>query len=472
VAAPRTRVTADAAGWAAPAALARSGGRTGPRAAHLVPVSGPAVGAGGATGHGDGSLVAGRTQGPGWMALGLAHRLAEAAVLADGGPRWRGRGVAGDGTVAVVDLGETFETGRAGIAWFLAAAAEWSSDGRLARLARTAASGALAAASAEGYGLAAKAEIARACLDVADVCNDDDLAHAAVDTLDTVLRRTASAAARDLGPSAVDVLARVLLAGLRRSVTPDGAYACGALARALASTAVPRRWAPRLGRTGPGGAPAPCGLPHGTAGTGLALAAAAVALGDSAGRIVPEAALESVRSERAWLDRARVSVATHPSLHCHGAAAVARVRMATVGVLARRRPDASSPALDALAGACADDGATVLRFAMDGVADMTRRLRGRGHDAADLSVCHGAAGIAETLIITADVTGDTSHRRAAHELAVEISRRAAVAPVPGGLPDHTETFGLALGIAGTGATLLRAAGARLPSPTLLGLPRS
>ena len=465
MAAPRTRRTADVAGWAAPAALARSGGRTGPRAAHLVAVETPSVLDGAA------SVVSGHTHGAGRMALALAHRLADAAVLADGGPRWRGRGLAGDGTVAVVDLGETFETGRAGIAWFLAAAADWSGDGRLARIARSAAAGALAAASSEGYGLAARAEIARACLDVADICDDRQLADDAVGALDAALRRTASAAARDLGPGAVDVLTRVLLAGLRRSVTPDGAYACGALARALASTAVPRRSAIRLGRTGPGGGPAPCGLPHGTAGTGLALAAAAVALGDSAGRIVPDAALESVRSERAWLDRARVSVATHPSLHCHGAAAVARVRMATVGVLARRRPDASNPALDALALACADDGAAVLQFARDGLADMTRRLRGAGHDAADLSLCHGAAGIAETLIIAADVTGDTSHRGAAHELADEIARRASVAPVPGGLPDHTETFGLALGIAGTGATLLRAAGARLASPTLLGLPR-
>jgi hypothetical protein len=419
----------------------------------------------------DDAIVNGRTHGPGWTALGLAHRLAEAAVLADGGPRWRGRGVTGDGTVGIVDLGETFETGRAGIAWFLSAAGEWSADGRLARLARAAASGALAGAASEGYGLAARAEIARACLDVADSCNDPDLGHEAVDVLDDALRRTASAAARDLGPDAVDVLGRVLLAGLRRSLTPDGAHACGALARALASTAVPRRWTPRIARTGPGGGPAPCALPHGTAGTGLALAAAAVALGDSAGRIVSEAALESVRSERAWLDRSRVSIATHPSLRCHGAAAVARGRLATVAVLARRRPDASAPSLDALARACADDGVTVLRLAQDAVTDITRRLRGRGHDAADLSVCHGAAGIAETLLVAADATGDVSRRYAAHELAAEIARRASVGPVPGGLPDHTETFGLALGIAGIGATLLRAAGARISSPTLLGLPR-
>jgi hypothetical protein len=142
-----------------------------------------------------------------------------------------------------------------------------------------------------------------------------------------------------------------------------------------------------------------------------------------------------------------------------------------MGVLARRRPHPPSSALAALADECADDAAAALHLVRVGATDMARRLSWNGHDAFDLSLCHGAAGVAETLLIAADVTGDIGYLCVARELAGEIARRAAVAPVPGGLPDRSETLGLALGIAGTGATLLRAAGGRLPSPALLGVPR-
>jgi hypothetical protein len=444
--------------------MARSGGRSVPQAAHLATAAVVDLRTS------DAAVVAGPTAGPASTAQRIAQRIADAAVLADGGPRWLGRAVTADGTVDVADLGDTFVSGRAGIAWFLAGAAESSRDQKLARIARGAASGALAAAS-RLPGFAARAEVARACLGVADACNDTDLGRDALDALDAVLRRTASSSIRDLGPDGLDTMARVLLAGLRRCVTPNGAQACGALAGALAAACGERRARPLAGRTGPGGGPAPCGLPHGTAGSGLALAAAAVALGEAAGAAVPEAALEALRSERAWLDRARVAVATHPSLRCHGAAAVARTRLATMGVLARRRPHPTAPALAALADECAADAAAALHLVRVGATDMARRLSWNGHDAFDLSLCHGAAGVAETLLIAAEVTGHIGYLCVARELAAEIARRAAVAPVPGGLPDRSETLGLALGIAGTGATLLRAAGGRLPSPALLGVPR-
>ena len=242
MAAPRAQQTADVTRWAAVPVVARSGGRPVPQAAHLATAAVVSICRTLGCGRGGRAHRKPRVDGAAHRPAHRQRRCARrrrAAVARSGGDSRRNRRRRrsrrhlrlGPGRHRLVPRRRR----RRG-------AATGSSPGshEAPRQARSPRPRALP-------GFAARAEVARACLDVADACNDTDLGRDAVVALDAVLRRTASSSIRDLGPDGLDTMARVLLAGLRRCVTPNGAQACSALAGALAAESGQRRARPSIG---------------------------------------------------------------------------------------------------------------------------------------------------------------------------------------------------------------------------------
>ena len=339
--------------------------------------------------------------------------------------------------------------GSAGVGLFLAALARATDEASVRRTAAAALRRALARQpSPSACGLhTGSIGIAYACVLGGRYLDHEDLHDGGL-----ALARAALTAMRDRAPEeegldVIDGLAGSIL-GLLAMAGPDGGDLVDG-AQALARRLVARgqrddagwRWDEAAGS-----GPPLTGLSHGAAGLGLALLEAHAVRPDeellqaARGAFAWENTL-FVDEQQNWPDRRPWVEAAAPgscsTTWCHGAPGIALARLRACeldGGDARWRDDAQR----ALA--------------------TTRRelaLR-RGQPGNDATLCHGTAGLAETLLFAAQVDGDPAARAeavaVAHELAAEDTAGALVTGVPSGGPNPS----LMLGTAGVGWFFLRA----------------
>ncbi len=391
-----------------------------------------------------------------------------------------------DGEFPVVhhDLGGSLYAGSAGIGWFLAHAA--------AALDHPSTAATAAAGLRHGLGWARRAPssslhagaagVGLACLHGARVLADVGLESEAVGLLiDVAERTTAPTDGHGAGSDLISGDAGVVLAllggaqAVDRSPTASG-DATGTL-RAAAAAVGDRLVADAV--RGPTGwtwpvpdadEPALCGLGHGASGPALALAELFALTGEER---FAEGSREAARAERAWfsstadgwpdlrefsrLDLAEGTRPTSPHLWCHGSVGIGVARLQTWGAT-------GDPA--ALAEATA-----ALHHARAALAALGRTAP--GEYVANFSLCHGAAGLIDFLCLADDSLDDHSWRSAAAvAVGIGLSHLEATGTWRCGVegsPQHpTSTPGLMLGLAGTGAALLRLAGVTpMVSPLLL-----
>lgn len=383
-------------------------------------------------------------------------------------------------------LGGSLYSGSAGIGWFLAHAATALDDPALAATASAGLRHGLAwVRGADSISLhAGTAGVGLACLDAGRVLGDDELVSDAVAVLVDAARRaterTDVTTRQGAGSDLISGDAGVVLALLGGAQTVDrssmAAEGAAATLRAAAVTVGDRLVADAdRGPTGwtwpPLDADEPplCGLGHGASGPALALAELFAVTSEER---FAEAAREACRSERAWfangaggwpdlrefsrLDLAEGITPTYPHLWCHGSVGIGVARLQIWG---------ATGDVAALA-----DASAALHHARAALAALGRAMP--GEYAANFSLCHGAAGLIDLLRLADDVLGDRSWRSAA-AAAVGVGLRHLVATdtwrcgVEAG-PHPTSTPGLMLGLAGTGAALLRLADVvPMVSPLLL-----
>jgi lantibiotic modifying enzyme len=225
-----------------------------------------------------------------------------------------------------------------------------------------------------------------------------------------------------------------------------------------------------------------CGLAHGASGVALAVAEAAArqsALGEAARRLVGGA----LAWERAWFDPIRGSwpdlrsePAGYPAWWCHGAAGIGLVRLRLLE-LQRAGVDLglSESVLLAEAAAAIRAGSAELARAVAGAdpggPGLTRPIRpGPAGHPAGLTLCHGAGGPLELLLVAAEVLGVAEHRRLAERFTGALLAGLDEDPLqwPTGLP-VAGGGGLFLGLPGAAAVLARVAfpERRLPPVGLL-----
>lgn len=212
-------------------------------------------------------------------------------------------------------------------------------------------------------------------------------------------------------------------------------------------------WASEDGST----EPPLCGLGHGSSGPALALAELAVVTGD---KTFAEASRQACRAERAWsggtsdgwpdlreftrMDLTEGRRPTSPHLWCHGSLGVGVTRLQIWAAT-------GDPA--ALAEATA-----ALHFAQRSLNELRRATPGAY--AANFSLCHGAAGLIDFFLLASEVLADRSWLPAA-AAAVGVGVRHLEATgtwrcgVEGSPQQPTSNPSLMLGLAGTGAALLR-----------------
>jgi lantibiotic modifying enzyme len=356
-------------------------------------------------------------------------------------------------------MGADLYEGSAGIARFLAMAAEVSGDSGLRATALGAVRHALAAA--DGWSLfTGGMGVGLVALDLAARLDARDLALEG-----TRMVERASLAAADAG-APFDLLAGsagvVVGLGAAREYDLDGGWAARAfeLGRGLLSVAIAD------GADGPDGPPLSwplepgsptrlCGLAHGASGVALAF--------EVLGKLAPEepgwrAAARRARTyERAhysaevgsWADLRLPEPGMpdappgHPHMWCHGSIGIAAERLGAV----EHDPMARSDAVGGLAGVRAHAERLVGGPAGPGASD--------AHNA---SLCHGLAGVIDLFVDAWRATGDSGWMAVAGDVGdfvLNDARRSGGwrSGVPGGWPAP----GLMLGRAGTGWSLLRLA---------------
>ena len=382
-----------------------------------------------------------------------------------------------DGSFPVVhqDLDGSLYSGSAGIGWFLAHAARALDEPDL---------GATATAGLQ-HGLAWAREVASpslhagsigvalACLDGSRVLADEGLEAQALAVLVDASR---SATAPAAGPPhefdlisgdagiVLGLLAAARLVDRSPTAPPDRSSDLRATASQVGERLLSAAERGATGWTWPpveSSEPPLCGLAHGASGPALALAELFAETGDVR---FAEASREACRAERAWFagaaegwpdlreftrpDLAEGTRPTTPHLWCHGSLGIGVARLQIWG---------ATGDLAALAEATA-----ALHFARSTLAALGRMTP--GEYAANFSLCHGAAGVIDFLRLAADVLDDRSWLPAAaaavgvgaRHLATTGSWRCGVEGSP---QQPTSNPSLMLGLAGTGAALLRLADA-------------
>ena len=209
------------------------------------------------------------------------------------------------------------------------------------------------------------------------------------------------------------------------------------------------------------------GFAHGSAGIGWALLELYAATNEE--RFVATA-LDAFRYERHWFseveqnwpdfrdfgagEQGPVARAVYPMAWCHGAPGVGLSRLRAYQILG---------------------DLTIRDEAMAAVRTTLNALRGSGTARlSDYSLCHGAAGWAETLL-QASATMDDPDCRAAAEgigLAGIEAYEEVRAPWPSGVSGGGETPNLMLGMAGIAHFLLRLWNPSVVSPAIITLPRA
>ena len=206
-----------------------------------------------------------------------------------------------------------------------------------------------------------------------------------------------------------------------------------------------------------------CGLAHGASGIALALAELAHVCGDERSAELARAAAEY---ERAWFRRetgnwpdlreytrtkkARGEAPAFPNFWCHGAVGIGLVRL--------RQYALTGETIYAV------EAETALLSAEKYLA-----LCAEGGVHADLSLCHGLAGLVELFLAGAHVLEQPElHEQAMAcvQLAALLGREGA-GPWPCGVPEGGENPSLMLGLAGIGMMFLRASD---PMVAPIGLP--
>lgn len=366
--------------------------------------------------------------------------------------------------------GDLYE-GTAGIGLFLARLAASTRDREHAR----SAAGALAHASAWAAGgpvptglHTGLAGVAWAAAEVAAMTGDERIAAAARD-----LRGDLHAAAPAAGTAASDLMdgAAGLILALLALGEPPGSQPVAGLVAALRSTALDQpvgvAWDALMGD----GSPPLCGLGHGAAGVALALLEVAGARPGGAADLGRGA----MDYERSWFDR---SASNWPDLRefdrtarrqgtrpatpvywCHGAVGIGLQRLRAFELTgdpqALAELGAALQATEAQATALLGAGAGTDRWA------------------ANVSMCHGASGVADLLA----AAGTSLRERRLLALGRDVGRWMldihgdGRVPWSCGIAGGGESPGLMLGLAGVGATLLHLADPQGQPPVgLLPLP--
>jgi lantibiotic biosynthesis protein len=405
-------------------------------------------------------------------ALLIGRTLCGSAHPAEGGCSWTAPVVLGiDGERAVVGLGEigpSLYDGSAGVAWALAACARASPEDRFADRSRAAIGHALTAADTlvddDRLGLFdGAAGVAWAAAVVGQALGDEAIRQRGRVLVQRIHDRLDAAPDRDetdlIGGTAGILLGLAACAACASTAPPTAANLSGH-ACAVAAAAQPQTWGAAW-RTGASAADGPplLGMGHGAAGIVLALAETGV-------EEVRQACVAALEYERSWFDpalpawpdlrnfRPGTDTPSAMTAWCHGAIGIG---------LSRVRLTALSPDPHLYAEATA-----ALQAARNLTVDAGTALRGGIFK--DCTPCHGLAGVAELMLVSARGFEEDSHRHAARRVAgLMIEQHAAKGEWPCGLPGAGEVPAMMTGTAGIALTLLRAAGtSNLPTPLLPG----
>jgi lantibiotic modifying enzyme len=408
------------------------------------------------------------------LATAIGRDLCRSALWYDRRCLWLGDEVEPvDGAYLVIhrDCGGSLYGGTAGIGWFLAHLARRTGDAEALRHARGALRHALSwSADHEHPSLySGRSGVGWALLDGGTVLGDESLALTGLGLLTNAIN---TAGSRDLPSELIAGRAGVVVGALAGAAAADRAGLNGwplieaALEQGRILLAAARRRA--SGWTWPCEKETVlCGLGHGTSGPALACAELAAASGEAE---FVTAATEAARAERAWLapesggwpdlreygseELAAGNAPPRPPLWCHGSVGIGLARVRAAKLLGD----------DALVA----DATVALHLADLAVATLLDSEP--GSYAANFSLCHGAAGLIELFTTAATELSDPGW----------LARMAAVANVGKehlhaggawrcGVAEGGESPGLMLGLAGTGAALLRAADpVAMASPLLLG----
>lgn len=441
------------------------------------------------------------------LATEIGSRLHRAALWDHGRALWLGDTLEPVATGSVLvhrDVGASLYDGTAGIGWFLAQLAALT-DGEIRSAATADARGALRHALAATDAIhdpslyAGTAGIGWASIHAGIALGDEQLAAAGLERLATtvvaVVERLDERAMlaeliggqAGLALAALDGADRARGELARPAVGDRLEEAAHALGRALAAAARPDamgvRWTTFTdfdvhagnGRAGApalaGAGPPLCGLGHGQSGPMLACAVLGARFGDPNLTALAERAASA---ERAWLsverggwpdlrgfDRTALDqglLPATPDYWCHGNVGIGLARLHAYRLL-------GAPALLA-------DATVALHLAGRAVGRLWRAVPGSYE--ANFSLCHGAAGLIELFVVAAQDLGDPGWTDAARSVtAAGLAHTDALGQArpawPPGVDGGDEVPGLMIGLAGTGAALLRlAAPQRVGSPLLIG----
>lgn len=400
-------------------------------------------------------------------ALSIADRVAAGAVWSGDAAAFHGAAPPDQMGLPVVHRsfgGDTYE-GSAGIARFLALAAAQTGSDDFARVARGAATHALARV--RHYSLfSGSAGAGIVALEVAALLDEPVLAERGA----ALLQDAAAAAIADDAAIADYIAGRAgvlwaVVTAAAAGVPGDWLTSARRLAEILVTTGDATDEAPD-GLSWPlhAGGPRLCGLGHGASGPALAL--------EALGRLDPDprwaaAAVAARRYERAWYSPAAGTWAdlregvSYPHMWCHGSIGVAAERLAAV-MAGTSDPMAAADLAGGLAGA---------RAAASGLVDVPTGP-GAGH-AINGSQCHGLGGMSDLFVDAALAEGDRGGawlvlaRRCTEQMRRDARRvdgwRTGV------FPSGESTPGLMLGLSGIGWALLRVASPEsVPSAWRLG----
>ena len=409
----------------------------------------------------------------------IAATLHERAIPYEGRTLWLGDEVEPLGTdfrIVHRACGPSFYDGTAGIGWFLARASVTLDEDLARRDALGAFRHAMDAVSPDGSPTFhdGSAGVGWAVLD-GGLALADPIAAEGLGVLVAAVDRCVASPLPDelIAGRAGVVLAALSAAGLARDRLDRAADAqrleAGAVQLGRQILASARRTA--TGWTWPnaiGGEDEPplCSLAHGGSGMVLACAYLAALTGDAdfAG-----AAVQGARAERAWLrfdegwpdlrgfDRAAVEGGQRPPspvFWCHGAGGIGLSRIKAARLL-------GDPAMLA-------DATVALRLAAREVPRLWSATPGT-YDS-NFSLCHGAAGLIELFVAAAHALGDRTWLGAAAAVVkAGLAHGESGHAWTCGIRDGSESSSLMLGVAGTGAALLRlAVPDGIPSPLVIG----
>lgn len=221
------------------------------------------------------------------------------------------------------------------------------------------------------------------------------------------------------------------------------------------------------------------GLAHGAAGIAHALLELFVATNDESYRFAAEQGFAYEREFRTgdnWLDLRHTAafqyVRRHPTTPAHARREAAEVPPYAAKTMTAWCHGAPGIALTRLR-AYALLGREIYRADAEMAVKTVRDALLRRAPSGDFSLCHGAAGLSETLLLAATVLDDTDAETDARRIAAHACRyELAGAPWPSGTLNGSYEPSLLLGEAGIGLHYLRLASPDVPSVLLVTGPRN